>query len=115
MPYPSLLRRLRTRNVLSQGELGQLLDLDQTRISRFESDEDLPSLQTMFGLQVIFGHAPKAFLPAVYSVVEEQVMGRAARFERAIAHLKDPATVKKRYLLAGMIHRVRSSADHDGN
>lgn len=111
MSYNAFVRGLRVRHCLSQGELAELLDINQARISRFESGDETPTLSITFGYQVIFGVPPCRLFPKLYSQVEEAVMRRAAKLERRVARRTDFQSRKKRHLLEAMAKR---SANQDG-
>jgi transcriptional regulator with XRE-family HTH domain len=106
MPYHALLRALRVRWALSQGEVAELLDISQARISRYEKGEEPPTLQAALGLQVIFGPAPRKLFPYTYATIEEAVMGRAADLERRLLEKPDSVSARKRELLASMMDRA---------
>lgn len=104
--HNAYLRRLRLRWMLSQGELAELLDVSQGRVSRYENGEEHPTLSVIFALQVIFGRSPRSFASALFDMIEEAVIRRAAEFERILAKKKDFASAKKRHLLSAMMQRA---------
>jgi transcriptional regulator with XRE-family HTH domain len=106
MPYNAFLRRLRVKWTLSQGELAELLDISQARISRYETGEEHPTLGVALGLQVVFGRGPRSVFYHLYSSVEEATMRRAAEFERRLSGLCDFPSMKKRQLLEAMVARA---------
>jgi len=97
--------------MLSQEELADLLGVNQTRISRYEQNEEAPALSSLLGLQVIFDRAPRTMFQEVYDLVEEAVMRRAAEFERRLADKRDHASTRKRQLLEGMMARATKRED----
>lgn len=99
-------RQLRKRWMLSQGELAELLGLDQASISRLENGETQPVLATVLGFQVIFGCTTRSLVPALYDAVEDAVMRRGAELERRVANKTDYGSIKKRQLLEAMMHRA---------
>lgn len=94
--------------MLSQGEVAQLLDVHQGRVSRYENGDEYPPLLIALGMQVIFGRAPKSCFAAAYADIEERVITRAAAFERMLADKRDFASTKKRQLLNAMMERATS-------
>lgn len=109
MTHNTYLRRIRSRWMLSQGDIADLLGLHQGRISRFENGEEYPSLLVALGVQVIFGRAPRSCFAAAYAEIEEQVITHAAELERTLADKRDFASVKKRQLLRAMMERATSA------
>lgn len=106
MPYHAFLRSLRTRWALSQEDVGELLDVSQARISRYEKGEESPTLHAALGLQVIFGPSPRKLFPYAYTAIEEAVVRRAADLELRLINKTDSASMRKRELLAGMMERA---------
>lgn len=106
MPHNLFLKKLRVRWALSQDELADLLGVHQSSVSRYELGAEHPPLATALALQVIFGRLPHRTFFALYTVVEEQVMTRAAQLERSIHDRRDPASAKKRHLLDSMMARA---------
>jgi len=106
MPYNAYLRQLRVKWMLSQGELAELLDISQARISRYEKGEEYPTFSVALALQVIFGKCPKSIFSHLYSIVEEAVMGRTAEFERRLINRSDFPSMKKRQLFEAMMGRA---------
>jgi transcriptional regulator with XRE-family HTH domain len=92
--------------MLSQGELAELLDINQARISRYEKGEEHPTLGVALGLQVVFGRGPRTLFSYTYSMAEEAVMRRAAEFENRLRGRSDFASLKKRQLLQAMMARA---------
>ncbi|HEX5182046.1 MAG TPA: hypothetical protein VFW19_02725, partial [Allosphingosinicella sp.] len=86
-------------------------DINQARISRFESGDETPTLSITLGYQVIFGVPPRRLFPKLYTQIEEAVMRRAAKLERRVARKTDFQSTKKRHLLEAMAKR---SANQDG-
>ena len=82
----------------------------QAQLSRYETGEIVPDFETALGLQVIFGHSPRALFPGLYGSVEELIMNRAAGLERALRGKRDRFSDLKRSLLTGMAHRARKGA-----
>jgi transcriptional regulator with XRE-family HTH domain len=100
--------------MLSQDEVAELLGVTQSRVSRYEKGEEIPTVAVSFALQVLFGRCPTKFFPAFYSGVEEAVMTRAAALERRLADRKDYLSVRKRHHLEGMMARATHHEGHEG-
>lgn len=101
----------RKRWALKEKELANLLGVSQSHISRIESGEAARTaqLETVLGLQVIFGRAPRTLFLKQYEAVEEAVMTRAAELDLALRDKHDPDSIKKKQLLAAMLKRATSS------
>jgi transcriptional regulator with XRE-family HTH domain len=106
MSHNTYLKRQRARWCLSQDELADLLGVTQTRVSRYEQNEEYPATTSLLGLQAIFDRAPRTLFPKIYEMVEEAVMGRAAELERSLEGKQDYASTKKRQLLEAMMARA---------
>lgn len=106
MHHHTYVRRNRLRWALSQGELADLLGVSQSIISRCETPSYRPDAHVALGLQVIFGHSPRALFPGLYSTVENTVMANAAALDRSLGRKQDHASQVKRRLLIGMAHRA---------
>jgi transcriptional regulator with XRE-family HTH domain len=102
----------RKRAALSQEELADLIDVSQSTISRVESDETvkMTTLETLLGLQVVFGHSPRALFSSLYAKIEEAVMTRAAELDCLIRSKDDPQSLKKKQLLSAMMKRATSQS-----
>ncbi len=107
--HHTYVRRNRRRWALSQDELAELLGTSQVRVSRCETGELIPDIETTFGLQVIFGTSPRGMFPSTYRAIEEKVMARAAEFERKLSRRYDSKAKIKRRLLTGMVHRAHGT------
>lgn len=111
MSHHTYVRRNRLRWALSQEELAALLGVSQSIISRCETPGYVPDVKVALGLQVVFGHSPRAIFPSLYASVEEAVMAKAADLDRSLGRKRDHASDTKRRLLTGMAHRARNN-DH---
>lgn len=107
MKHIPKLRSNRKQFALSQGELGLLIDLSQGEVSRLEEDRRSAKLETALALQVVFDVQPRDMFVHRYAKVEEAVMRRASRLDRALRDRADAASVKKRQLLAEMVRRAK--------
>lgn len=98
----------RKRSALTQGELARLLAISQPAISRLEETgkANNASLETVLGLQVVFGSAPRALFPDLYADIEDAVMMRAAELDLALRDKSDPDSGKKKQLLDAMMKRA---------
>ena len=59
-----------------------MLDMTVSAVSRYENMNRRPSIELVFGVEVIFGEPARTIFPAFYSEVEDAVMLRALEFWR---------------------------------
>lgn len=104
------IRTYRRRYALTQEELADLVSVSQSRLSRIESHEESPSLETAFGLQVVFDIQPRIQVRGLYARVEEQVMAKAAILDRTLRGRTDWDSQKKQKLLGLMARRAKAPA-----
>lgn len=102
----------RKRAALTQGELADLIAVSQSSISRAESEKTskMTTLETLLGLQVVFGHSPRALFSSLYAKIEEAVMTRAAELDCILRSKDDPQSIKKKQLLSAMMKRATSQS-----
>lgn len=102
----------RKRAALTQGELADLIAVSQSSISRAERDKTykMTTLETLLGLQVVFGHSPRALFSSLYAKIEEAVMTRAAELDCILRSKDDPQSIKKKQLLSAMMKRATSQS-----
>lgn len=101
-------RQARKHHSLTQEELAHLLGIHQGNISRLESGETPPDLETAFGLQVIFGRSLYDLFPALFDRIEDAVMRRAAALDCRLTERPTLNATAKRRLLKGMVLRARA-------
>lgn len=106
MPHHTYVRRNRLRWALSQDDLASLLGVSQSIVSRCETPDYLPDAHVALGLQVIFGHSPRALFPGQYTKIENTIMAAGAKLDRSLGERRDHASETKRRLLTGMAHRA---------
>ena len=109
MKHIQMVRLNRKKYALSQRELGLLLALTQSEISRLEEDRRSTKLETAFALQIVFDVQPREMFVRRYARVEEKVMRRATRLDRKLHGKTDAGSVRKQKLLAAMVQRAGRS------
>ena len=109
MKHIQMVRLNRKKYALSQRELGLLLALTQSEISRLEEDRRSTKLETAFALQIVFDVQPRDMFVRRYARVEEKVMRRATRLDRKLHGKTDAGSVRKQKLLAAMVQRAGRS------
>lgn len=106
MNHKSVLRKMRESAMLSQIELGRLLEVSQARISRYEAGDENPPLSIVLAYYAIFGRPPHHCFPKLYAQIEDAVMRCAAELEAELRNKFDRASTKKRALLERMMSRA---------
>ena len=105
-------RLCRRASALTHEELARLIgQRSDSAISQYESGQRLPTLRAALALEVVFGKSPSFLFPGTYSAIEEEVMLRAAKVERALAEKNDRKSAAKRQHLNDMSKRSRGNAD----
>jgi len=107
----TFVRAQRKHWALPQNELARLLGRSPARLSRYESGEDPPDLETALALQVVFGVSPRRFFPSLYTTIEEAVMGRAAELDQRLSGKIGYAADRQRRMLEAMAHRAGQPLD----
>jgi len=108
------LRAHRRSHRLHQEDLAHLLGVTSTMVHRMESGAraQLTDVETMLGLEVIFGKSPSRIFSALYTQVEEAVMRRATELETVWRALDDAKSMANLALLHDMV--ARASINRDG-
>lgn len=108
------LRVHRRTHRLKQDELAHLVGISPTMLMRMEkgAKAQLADIEAMLGLEFVFGKPLSQIFSALYAIVEETVMGRAAQLEPIWQTLDDSAKAKANLeLLASMMDRVTVISD----
>ena len=106
-----VLRHMREGAMLSQIELGRLMEISQTRVSRYESGEEYPPLSIALAYYAIFGRPPHHCFPDLYASVEDALMRQSAELEAELREKHDRASTRKRALLERMVSRASNRRD----
>lgn len=78
-PLNNYLRMHRRRTALSQGDIACLLGVvSGTKLSRYESGQRAPNLETALALEIIFGIPVRELFAGMFHEVEQRVRERAA-------------------------------------
>ena len=105
-PYPSYLKTHRTRWTLTQHDLSALLGVSDDAISRYESLNRTPALQTVIAAEFIFGVHARRIFPSLYTSVERNVAARAAVMAESIGDRTDEESLIKRQLIEAIALRM---------
>jgi transcriptional regulator with XRE-family HTH domain len=105
-PYPSYLKTHRKRWALTQPELGLLLGVSDEAISRYESLNRTPRVETLIAAEFVFGVNARHIFPSLYASVELKIAKRAALMAEVLAGLSDEESLIKRQLLEAIAARV---------
>ena len=113
MNHTHELRVHRRTHRLNQDELAHLLGTTSSMVLRMEQGAraQLSDIETMLGLEVIFGKSPAGIFSALYTEVEESVMLRAAELEQVWRTLDDSKSTAKLALLRDMVARATGTPD----
>lgn len=77
-PLPSYLRTHRKRSGLTQEEVAYLLGARSgTKVSRYERRTRVPTLATVFAIQVVYGVTAHELFPGVFEEIRDTVIKRA--------------------------------------
>jgi len=107
------LRVHRRAHRLNQDELAHLIGVSPTMILRMEkgAKAQLADVETVLGLEVVFGKSPSEIFSALFTAVEEAVMRRAAELEAVWRALDDAKSRANLALLDEMMARVKVTSD----
>lgn len=97
----------RKRWALHQHELAHLVGVSRSVISRYENGALAPSARGILALEVIFGRSGRQLFPMAYAEIQDEVMRRAAKLDRALARNSDDQSARKRQLFSEMAKRGR--------
>jgi transcriptional regulator with XRE-family HTH domain len=111
-PYPSYLRTHRDRWALSQSELGALLVVSDSTISKYEKLSRTPSLEAVIGAEFIFGEPARRLFPSLYATIEAAITLRAIELAEKLGDRADKKSLVKRELLEAIARRAASDAPH---
>lgn len=105
-------RTQRQRHALSEEELALLINQRaKSSIALIESGDRLPTLESAFALQVVFGIELRQLFPDYYEQVEDGVMRRASLLHETLEAKDDARSLTKRELLEAMASRHEISFD----
>ncbi|MDR3526092.1 MAG: helix-turn-helix transcriptional regulator [Rhizomicrobium sp.] len=110
--YPSYLRTYRKRWALTQRELGALLGISASHISKLEKLAERPSVVTLIGAEFVFGVHSRRLFPALYASVETMIARRAALLAETMRGLGGETLAIKRQLLDEIASRIAGEKPH---
>lgn len=111
-PYPSYLRTHRRRWSLTQPELGTLLGVSKSTVSKCEKLLRTPNLETVIGAEFVFGEPARRIFPSLYATVEARITLEAIVFAEKLSTRDTPKVRVKRQLLEAIARRAASDASH---
>jgi hypothetical protein len=107
MTYPNYLRLHRKAWFLSQEELAMLFEnVSEASISRFELGQETPRAEVLLGYEIAFGDTPKKLYPKLHEELEDEIMRRAAKLDKALAGKEDTRSIIKREFLRQLAERA---------
>ena len=113
MTHTQELRVHRKAHRLTQEELAHLLGVSPSMIARMEqaAKAQLTDIETMLGLEFVFGKSPSQIFSGLCAAVEEAVMCRAADLEKVWRTIGDAKSKANIALLAEMTARAQVTPD----
>lgn len=114
MPRSHLSNYLRTKRLragFSQRELAELFGMDRSVVTKAEGARP-PTLRLTVVIEIVFGRPANELFPSFYSRLRRSVLMRALAMEQRLAGRNDPASRKKRALLAELINRTKNNPPH---
>ena len=101
------LRTLRLKWGLTQPELGTLLGVTKSAISKYENNTRRVPVDCLIACEIIFGVGPANLLVALRTKVEDALGRRALALYNRIEGRTDAASLKKLILLNGINDRTQ--------
>ena len=98
IPGKNYLRRHRLRTALTLRELGALLGIAESTLTRYEQGLRAVPAEIVIASERIFGVSGAALFPALYNGVEEELAARALALHERLAGRVDTGALKKRAL-----------------
>jgi transcriptional regulator with XRE-family HTH domain len=111
MPRTRLTNYLRTerlRSGLSQEELGELLGLSRSAITKMEGKRN-PSAQLIISTKIVFDRHPHHLFPEQYDALQHDILSRALLMTERFADCADAPSQRKYACLCALITRIQSS------
>jgi transcriptional regulator with XRE-family HTH domain len=104
-PLSNYLRTYRKRSGLSQREVAFVLGCtSEAKVSRYEHGERLPSLESLFALEVIYGIPARELYAGVFDRIQRHTLKRINRLaERIQRDAEDRRHNRKLALLLGAL------------
>jgi transcriptional regulator with XRE-family HTH domain len=113
---PQYLSTLRKQWALTQPELGKLIGVSASAISKYERRIRVPHPKVILALEFVFGCSARAIFPALFVMIEDELGVRTAELEFSIRHREDAASERKRQLLLKFVTRVSATPSiHESN
>jgi transcriptional regulator with XRE-family HTH domain len=112
MPRTRLTNYLRTerlRSGLSQEELGELLGLSRSAITKMEGKRN-PSAQLIISANIVFDRHPHHLFPEQYDALQHDILSRALSMTERFADCADAPSQRKYSCLCSLITRIQSSS-----
>lgn len=100
------LRTERMRAGLSQRELGELLGVSRSWISKQEN-ETSRTVELSLAVEIVFQKHARELFPAMVDALEHGILMRALVMEHRLTYRQDRGALKKRKHLAALINRLQ--------
>lgn len=111
MPLPSYLRTHRKRWALSESELGHLLGVSASAISKYETLKRQPSAEVVLGCEFIFSTPADEIFTAASGVTRAAIVLNAKSLRETLQGKGDQKTQMKLKLIDAIIARVEAELD----
>ena len=100
------LRTERMSAGLSQRELGELLGLSRSSISKMENEQS-PTMTLMIAIEIVFHHPAREMFPDMFYAIEHGILMRALVMECRLSNHHDAVSLRKRAHLSALINRLQ--------
>lgn len=108
---PHYLPKLRKRWGITQPELGFLLKLSRSSVSKFETFERRPTIDLWIGAELIFGETAREVFPGLHRDIEHKVLRQAMALIARLEQRGKLSDQDKIAFLSALIHRAQSKSD----
>lgn len=102
----SYLRTERLRSGLSQREIGELIGLSRSVITKAESGSPL-SVRFAIGSAILFDRPTQELFPLIYEACALELLLRAVELEVGLQDRTDAVSLRKRAYLSALINRLQ--------
>lgn len=102
----SYLRTERLRSGLSQRELGELLGMSRSAITKMEGERQ-PTVRIVLATEIVFGRHSRDLFPRLYDDLQYEVLMRAIAMQYRLAERTDAVSRRKHSHLCELINRLQ--------
>ena len=102
----SYLRTERLRSGLSQQELGELLGMSRSAITKMEGARQ-PTVRLVFAAEIVFRRPSRDLFPGIYDALQDDILMRAIAMKYRLAERTDAISQRKHAHLCELINRLQ--------